>query len=363
MNTNIDSNETVGAVSGVELLRVLDANFNRAAEGLRVAEDVLRLVRNNAMLALQAKRMRHRLSDISIDLNAPEMVLSRNVAGDVGRTLQTEQEYSRTSAEDLLQANFKRVQQSLRVIEECLKTSRRPLALAAEALRYEAYQLEQASGTADFAQQELAGAQLYVLLDARPNRTAFMELAEELIDAGVDVIQLRAKNFDDRELIERGRILRRLTENRSTRWIMNDRADLAAIAGAAGVHLGQDDLTIAQARRFVSPRQWIGVSTHCLAQAEQAVWDGATYLGVGPTFVSNTKKFERFAGLELISQIAEKLAIPFFAIGGISIENVGQVLQAGATRIAVGHAIVDAASPRSAVTAFREKMAEIAQTK
>ena len=353
MNKNYDP------VEAGELSRVLDASFNRAAEGLRVIEDVLRLVCNDAVLALKAKLMRHAVGDILSDLDLHRLVASRNVVGDVGRTLQTDQEYSRESAGDLIIANVKRVQQSLRTIEECLKSHSRKLATSAEALRYESYQLEQAIAVGAAAHEALAQARLYVLLDGRASRDAFTALAGELIDAGADLIQLRAKTLDDCELLARGEILARLTRDSQTRWIMNDRADLAAISGAAGVHLGQEDLPVALARRFVSPGQWIGISAHSFEQAERAISDGATYIGVGPVFASRTKQFQRLAGVELIEQVAQQVALPFFVIGGINLENVDQVLKAGATRIAVGGAIVDAASPATAIRDFREKLAVV----
>ena len=352
-----DEFEQTTASISVEFSRVLDANFNRAAEGLRVVEDVLRFVRNDVGLALKAKQMRHALGDILSGLDSSALIASRNVIGDVGRTLQTDQEYSRESAGDLILANVKRVQQSLRTIEECLKQTSRRLATSAEALRYESYQLEQSIVAGALAREEIAQARLYVLLDGRENRDAFATLANELIDGGADLIQLRAKSLDDRELLARCEILARLTSDSATRWIMNDRADLAAISGAHGVHLGQEDLTVAHARRFISPSQWIGISTHTLTQAEQAVLDGATYLGVGPIFASRTKHFERLVGTEIIAQVAAHSALPFFAIGGITLANVDQVLKAGATRVAVGCAIVDAASPGAAIRDFREKLA------
>ena len=129
---------------------------------------------------------------------------------------------------------------------------------------------------------------------------------------------------------------------------MNDRPDIAVLAEADGVHIGQDELTVSEARRIVGPERLIGVSTHTIEQARQAVLDGADYLGVGPTFPSGTKSFESFAGLEFIRQVAAEITLPWFAIGGIDAKNLATVLDAGASRIAVSGAILTATDPCAA---------------
>ncbi|HEV7225806.1 MAG TPA: thiamine phosphate synthase, partial [Pirellulales bacterium] len=141
--------------------------------------------------------------------------------------------------------------------------------------------------------------------------------------------------------------LRELTQATGASFIMNDRADLAALAGADGVHVGQDELSVAEARAIVGSAALVGVSTHSLAQARQAVLDGADYLGVGPTFTSATKHFEaaQLTGLDLLRAIAAEIRLPAFAIGGIDRNNLGEVIAAGFSRIAVSGAVAAAADP------------------
>jgi thiamine-phosphate pyrophosphorylase len=129
---------------------------------------------------------------------------------------------------------------------------------------------------------------------------------------------------------------------------MNDRPDLAVLAGADGVHLGQDDLSVKDARSIVGPDRLVGVSTHCIEQARQAVLDGASYIGVGPTFASKTKAFTEFPGVALLRTVAAEIRLPAFAIGGIAESNVHEVLSAGFRRIAVGSAVADAPDPAAA---------------
>jgi thiamine-phosphate pyrophosphorylase len=173
-------------------------------------------------------------------------------------------------------------------------------------------------------------------------------LASQLLAAGVHVLQLRDKLLDDRELLARARRLRELTRGTDVLFIVNDRPDLAVLAEADGVHVGQDDLPLKDARKIVGPDMLIGVSTHSIEQARQAVLDGANYLGLGPTFPSGTKEFERFPGLDFLRRAAAEITLPAFAIGGITLGNLPQVLAAGIRRVAVGQAIVGAASPAEA---------------
>jgi thiamine-phosphate pyrophosphorylase len=195
-----------------------------------------------------------------------------------------------------------------------------------------------------------------VLIDARDSTGEFAMLAQSVVAAGADMIQLRDKRLGDQELLARARRLREITAGTETLFIMNDRPDLALLARADGVHIGQDELTVKEVRTIVGPKALIGVSTHSLEQARRAVLEGANYLGVGPTFPSGTKMFERFPGLELLREVAAEIRLPSFAIGGIGIENLGGVLATGIRRVAVSGAITSALDPAAAVRQFRELM-------
>jgi len=131
---------------------------------------------------------------------------------------------------------------------------------------------------------------------------------------------------------------------------------VAALAGAHGVHLGQDDLPLEGTRPLLGPRQWIGISTHSLDQARQAMEDGADYIGVGPTFPSRTKSFDHFPGTALLREVAREVAGPAFAIGGIQLDNLQEALDAGIQRVAVASAIWKASSPGAAARAFLQRL-------
>jgi len=318
--------------------RAIDANLNRAAEAARVIEDVVRFGFSDVGLTEQAKGLRVRIAEHSDRIPRAARLAPRDVAGDVGPTASLELPSERLDLYDLLAANGSRLAQALRSLEEFCKLVDSTTALDWERLRYDAYAFLQAAWHTWHSREALSWARIYVLVDGGTNSDVLARNAQRLIDAGVDLIQLRDKTLDDRQLVERGNILTQLTQGRPTRWIMNDRPDLAVLAGAAGVHLGQDDVSVADARRIVGPHRWIGVSTHSLPQAERAVRDGADYIGVGPTFASRTKSFDSVMGLDLLRDVARRVTLPAFAIGGIDGDNVDQVVACGFGRVALSAA-------------------------
>jgi thiamine-phosphate pyrophosphorylase len=199
----------------------------------------------------------------------------------------------------------------------------------------------------------LADARLYLLLTGSACAASLDFVIAEAAAGGVDVVQLREKDLPDRELLERARKVRRWTRDAGVLFIVNDRPDIARLAEADGVHLGQDDMPVREARRIVGADALIGVSTHTLDQLHAAIREGASYVGVGPVFPSATKTFEQLAGLEFVRQAAGETSLPAFALGGITPANLPQVIAAGARRIAVGSAICRADEPRPAAAALK----------
>jgi len=246
----------------------------------------------------------------------------------------------------------------MRSIEEFGKLLDADLAAELKQLRYRSYTLHRALEITRTSLQRLDRARLYVLIDGRSSPEELRRLAGSLIEAGVHLIQLRDKQLDDRRLLERARLLRQLTRQGRTLFVVNDRPDLAVLARADGVHVGQQELSVKDARAIVGPEALVGVSTHSIDEARQAVLDGANYIGVGPAFPSGTKRFEEFPGVELLQAVAAEIRLPAFAIGGITPENLPNVLSAGFTRIAVSGAITTAGDPaetaRQMLDALRE---------
>lgn len=332
----------------IAAMRVIDAAANRAAEGLRVIEDYVRFALDDGHLTRLCKELRHDLTQSLVFFPTGERLAARETTRDVGTNVTAPREYVRRDMYELVAANFSRVEQSLRSLEEFAKLRHPAAGQRFEQLRYRTYTLQRATHTTASSADRLSHVQLYVLIDGRKSLDEFRALARSLIAAGVHVLQLRDKQLDDRALLERARVLRELTAGSSTLFIMNDRPDLALLSQADGVHVGQEELAVGDVRKIVGPAMLIGVSTHNLEQARRAVLDGASYIGVGPTFPSITKQFDNFAGLDFLRQIAAEISLPAFAIGGIKFDNVAHVLRAGLQRVAVGAAVVDAADPAEA---------------
>ena len=342
------------------VLRVLDAAANRAREGLRVIEDWARFALDDAHLTERLKQIRHELASVLAGVPWQQRLAARETQADVGTAITTHWETSRTGPADVLTASFLRLEESLRSLEEFGKILDPAIGALIEQLRYRTYTLQRACDATRVGLERLAKARLYVLLDGQSGVDEFRRMAKVLVDAGVDILQLRDKRLADRYLVDRARCLRRLTQGTATLVIINDRPDLAALAHADGVHVGQEELSVKDVRSIVGPDALIGVSAHSIEQARQAVLDGANYLGVGPTFPSSTKHFTSFPGLELLRAVAGEIRLPAFAIGGITRENLDQVKSAGLRRIAVRGAVLGSEDP---IRAVKEIAAELSTEK
>ncbi len=337
----------------VDVARILDAAANRAREALRVVEDYCRFVLDDAFLSGELKRLRHDLTAALGELPSLLLLEARETLRDVGTDLSTPQELTRSSAAAAAQVNLKRLQEALRSLEEFGKVRSAELGRAVEGLRYRAYTLERALVLGGAARARLAEARLYVLVTGSLCAGPLEWTVRQAAAGGAQVVQLREKGLDDRTLLERARAVRRWTREAGVLFIVNDRPDVARLAEADGVHVGQDELPVKEVRRIVGPDALIGVSTHDLRQVRQAVLDGASYIGVGPTFPSGTKEFVEFAGLEFVRRAAAETSLPAFAIGGVSLRNLEEVLAAGARRVAVSQAICKADDPAAAAAALR----------
>jgi thiamine-phosphate pyrophosphorylase len=330
-------------------MRMIDAAVNRAGEGLRVVEDFTRFVLDDAHLTRLAKALRHNFADAAKIIAANDRHSARDTQGDVGTLIKGAGEDDRSDAWAVCVAGLKRAQQSLRSLEEYGKLADANFADEIQRIRYRLYTLEKAIDTERTSREWLANVRLCVLVDGGESQDDFRTLVSALVDAGAGMIQLREKQLSDRELATRARLLVELTRGKPTLAVINDRADIAAAVHADGVHVGQDDLTVKDARTVVGTRMLVGVSTHSLEQARAAVLDGANYLGAGPTFPSRTKSFDQFPGLDLLRAIVAEIRLPAFAIGGIDADNLGDVLATGIGRVAVGVAVTKATNSTNAV--------------
>ncbi|NMC21266.1 MAG: thiamine phosphate synthase [Thermogutta sp.] len=353
--------DRLGPDAAFRAMRVLDASANRAVEGLRVLEDYVRFMLDDPFLMGELKGVRHELTAWLERLPMDARLAARETLADVGTTIKGLQEARRQDLSQLVDANFSRVREALRSLEEYAKPAAPDLAAAAERLRYRLYTLHRAVRRTDQARARLAAAKLYVLVDGCESESELECLCDDLVRGGVHVIQLREKRLDDRALIGRARAVRRVTRGTGTLFIMNDRPDLAVLAEADGVHVGQEELTVKDARTIVGPDRLVGVSTHDIEQARQAVLDGADYIGCGPTFPSATKRFEAFPGPAFLRQVAAEIRLPAFAIGGIHEGNLGMVLETGFRRVVVSSGIVRAEDPAAAAKRILDLLSQVGE--
>ncbi len=340
--------------------RILDASANRAGEGLRTMEEFARFVLEDSEITGRFKSLRHDLTAAVNRLPRARLLEARDTTGDVGTQIGQPAEYARANAAGVVAAAASRTQQSLRVLEEYGKIVDAVASAEIEQARYRCYTLcaeLELRLRCDDPRDRLRQSRLYVLVDAGPSERAFAESIATLARAGVDVFQLRDRKVDDRTLLDRARMGTQIARDAGKLFIMNDRADLAVAADTDGVHVGQDELPVAETRRIVGAERLIGVSTHSIAQARDAVHDGADYIGCGPIFAGRTKSFEHYVGTSFLEQIAGEIELPSFAIGGIDAANLDQVLATGVVRIAVTGAVRDSEDPPAAAAELKARLA------
>src|SRR3981189_1564467 len=198
---------------------------------------------------------------------------------------------------------------------------------------------------------------LYVILDAGMLTVPAGHTAQKLMDAGVKLLQYRAKNAAARELWNESRAIAEAARPAKGIFFVNDRPDGADLPGADGVHVGQDDLGVEQARRVIGPDRWVGVSTHSLEQFEKAAASSADYIAVGPIFQTSSKANpDPVVGTELLRRVRALTGKPIVAIGGITLERAADVLAAGADSVAVISDIVKAKDPARMAREFIRRL-------
>ena len=342
--------------SSLAALRIVDAAANRASEGLRTVEDFARFILEDRFLTESLKTLRHDLQSVLSQLSMNDRLAARAVTSDCGITISTATELQRENTSAVVQAAAGRVQESLRSIEEYGKTIDGFGFQQIEAIRYRAYTLLAAVQSWQQNQQRLQDAVLYLLMPTSSSLEKFQQSVDQFYATGVDVIQLRDKQCDDRTLYQFAKSAAEIARRRQKLFIVNDRCDIALAVNASGVHLGQDELPIEDARRLLGSERLIGISTHNVEQVAEAVLKGADYIGCGPTFPSETKSFDSFAGLAFLEQVAEAHSLPAFAIGGIQSSNLDQVLATGIKRVAVAGAILNAHDPIAAAGEMKQQL-------
>lgn len=340
------------------IYRIIDANFNRAREAIRVIEEFCRYSLNSAPLTERAKQIRHELSAAISKLDAGRLISSRDTLGDVGIGKTVDKQLARANLKDCFTAGCKRLTEALRVLTETTQTQGRSVAETIEKLRYAAYSLEKDIVVFSEPFEKFKIVRLYVVITSSLP-VEVISLAYKCAAGGADCIQLRAKAIDDDKHFAIADEFVRICKEAGVLSIINDRVDVAVAAGADGVHLGQNDLPIEQARKLQMTPLITGKSTHSLKQLRAACEERPAYAALGPVFATQTKPSAEAVGLDYVRQAKEILSdtgVCNVAIGGITMDNVEDVLRAGAGAIAVCAAVTKASDPAAACRALKEKV-------
>lgn len=336
--------------------RVLDVNANRAAEGLRTIEDVARVIREDPVASLWAKSLRHDLASAVSKLDRSQRLAARSTETDAGTGHTTDTEGERADWKAIISAACERVGQSLRCMEEFSKLVDASVGLDFKSLRYRAYdvlaQLELKLSRKRIGDSE----NLYLLMDCSLPIEQFASAVRQFADAGADLLQVRDKTCDGARLVSYARAATQALAATHTKLIINDRVDVALASGAAGVHLGQEDMLYSDARKIAGADLLIGISTHSIEQAVAAEQCGADYIGCGPTFPSKTKSFDAFPGTQFLTQVAQRISIPAFAIGGIDSNNLDEVLKTGCKRIALSSVVHNSRAPAETLECIKGRL-------
>ncbi|HEX73823.1 MAG TPA: thiamine phosphate synthase [Dehalococcoidia bacterium] len=340
-----------------QTLRIIDANLNRIGEGLRFLEELARLLLNDAALTQQLKTMRHEVlrSDWSFQR---QLLQARYSEGDVGISIEVPGEEKQRELPIMIVANARRVQESLRVLEEMSKIP--GVKLNPEKFkraRFNLYTIEQALLSKLMRQDKIKRLPgLYVIIDTQVlvKGRSHIDIASKALQGGANTIQLRDKLQSKKELLPIAQQLRNLCAEHDVLFIVNDYLDVALATDADGLHLGQNDLPIAVARKLLPIGKILGCSTTTIEQAIIAESEGADYIAVGSIYPTTSKETAKVVGLERLCQIRQAVTLPLIAIGGITKDNVAEVMAAGADSVAVISTILQAESPEEATREIAE---------
>ena len=323
------------------IAQLIDANLDRAREGLRVMEDWCRFGLKRNDFSIQIKDWRQQLGAHHHKIYRKARLTSEDPGIGLSHPLQK----NRTTPEDIFIANSSRVQEALRVLEEFTRITDPTLSEVATRIRYETYEIEiKVLNTKEGLdkRQILKDCSLYLVTK---NRTKLKEIVLQSLEAGVKIVQYREKILNDNEKVNQAKDLASLCKKYNSLFIVNDRIDIALAVDADGIHLGQEDMPTKIARKLLGSEKIIGRSTHCLEDIKKAEEEGCDYIGIGSIFPSETKKKLNPIGIDYLRKGLDTTILPAFAIGGINSSNINELNQINNLRIAISNAIINADDP------------------
>ena len=333
------------------IYRILDANLDRSREALRTIEEWCRFGLEDLALCDRCKQMRQELAQ----WHKEEFRRARNTPDDPATSLSHANEVSRADVQAVLRANMARLQESLRVLEEYSKVVDPSMGAAMKTMRYQVYTLESqllahdiTTNIGQIRHQKLQAATLYLVTMPIDN---IVSVVESALQGGVQIVQHRQKDGEDGERFAIAQQLCELCHQYNALFVVNDRVDIAIAVGADGVHVGQTDLPVSAVRQVLNAnggdasQYIIGQSTTSPQELDIALNNQVDYVGVGPVHATPTKPTKSASGYEYVQYANKHLDIPWFAIGGLDENNLGEAIAAGAKRVAVVRALMKAEHP------------------
>ena len=326
----------------LRIYQIIDANLDRAREGLRVLEDWARFGLGENDSVKRIKNFRQILGKNHLEIYKQ----SRNFIEDECKGLTHKEQSKRNAPDQIISSNAGRVQEALRVIEEFARLHNHELSKIASEIRYEIYTLEidllNLSKYKDSG-EILKENNLYVITDQREN---LLEIIENILIAGVKIIQHRFKKGTDKDHVQEAIKIKNLCKRYNSLFIVNDRIDIALASNADGIHLGQDDLGLKTARKLLGYSKIIGISANNEIEISNALKEGCDYIGIGPVFKTETKKDKKPLGIEKIKTLTKDLNIPWFAIGGIKSNNIPYLKRNGLQKVALVSQLMNSEDPK-----------------
>ena len=336
MNSNTKDAEDL------RIYQIIDANLDRAREGLRVIEDWARFGLGKEKYVQRIKNFRQILGKNHLEIYKQ----SRNHIEDKCKGLTHHEQIKRKTSDQIISSNSGRVQEALRVIEEFSRLHNPELSKIASEIRYEIYTLEVdllSLSKRKKSEEILRGNDLYVITDQKEN---LLEIIEDILIAGVKIIQHRFKRGNDKDNLQEAIQIKNLCKRYNSLFIINDRVDIALASNADGIHLGQNDLDLKTSRKLLGYSKIIGISANNEIDISNALKDGCDYIGIGPVFETATKKSKQPIGIEKIKTLTTNLNIPWFAIGGIKLSNILYLKRNGFKKVALVSQLMNSEDPK-----------------
>jgi thiamine-phosphate pyrophosphorylase len=329
------------------LLRLIDANLNRAKEGIRVIEEFYRFKEENKLVSLKLRNLRHLISKAEnlLPISYEEILQARDVLSDPNK--EEEGELKKNSYQ-LLKANFSRIEESLRVLEEVSTRFSISASKIFQKSRFFIYNLEKETLLTLSLKHKIYG--VYVILPDDIQWNLVLRKIKVCLEEGVKFFQLRDKTHSDKEVLKRGKQLKEIIKKYKSYLIINDRVDVAYCVKADGVHLGNDDLPVDETRKILGEEAIIGVSVDSIDEAKLFFKKNINYISLGPIFKTRTKKDVPSArGCYILSKLKKISPEPVVGVGGINVNNIKETAQTKVDAVAICSGIMKEKNTRLAL--------------